>query len=221
MPKSKAEIGDCRRRCVRSKQARQLTAVVCTLSQLHYYSRCTTCHMPPSCSKGHKCCHLVPGIVTAIRVTTTTPWWEPQPHMEWFQQVKWPNGPRVKAVWAPPFMAEEDIQVIVVTSYRRYNMLIWGCKICVLQGYWALLLVILAYMGTSGSCTCNITMSPCCPWGEGGHLDLLWFLITQMCVCVRPCLSVPYFVYAIFPMVFRQWLSNSLVWWPWTTPLIG
>ena len=40
-------------------------------------------------------------------------------------------------------------------------------------------------------------MSPPCPWGEGGHLDLLWFPVTQMCVgvhvCARLCLrSISY-----------------------------
>ena len=25
------------------------------------------------------------------------------------------------------------------------------------------------------------------PWGEGGHLDLLWFPVTQMWVGIRPC----------------------------------
>ena len=27
------------------------------------------------------------------------------------------------------------------------------------------------------------------PWGKVGHLDLLWFTVTQMCVCVRPSSS--------------------------------
>ena len=57
------------------------------------------------------------------------------------------------------------------------------------------------------------------PLGRGGHLDLLWFPITQMCVCIRPrpSVSVPDFVYVISP-VFCQWLSNSQIWWPWTRP---
>ena len=61
---------------------------------------------------------------------------------------------------------------------------------------------------------------PSRPWGEGGHLDLLWFPVTQMCVSVRPSASMPDFVYAIFPTVFHQWLSNSQIWWPWTRPWI-
>ena len=56
------------------------------------------------------------------------------------------------------------------------------------------------------------------PWCKGGHLDLLRFPVTQMCVCVRWHLSsrlrqsVPDFVDAIFPTVFCQWLSNSQIW---------
>ena len=42
---------------------------------------------------------------------------------------------------------------------------------------------------------------PPSPWGEGGHLDLLWLPVTQMCVCVcictcaRLCLRDIYFIF--------------------------
>ena len=52
-----------------------------------------------------------------------------------------------------------------------------------------------------------------------GHLDLLWFPITQMCVGIRLSASVPDFVYTIFSTVFCQWLSNFRIWWPWTKTL--
>ena len=32
--------------------------------------------------------------------------------------------------------------------------------------------------------------------------------------------SVPDIVYAIFPIVFHQWLSNLQIWWPWRKPWI-
>ena len=60
----------------------------------------------------------------------------------------------------------------------------------------------------------GFTYVPHCPWGKGGHLDLLWFSVTQMCVSVHPsmsscpCPSVSDFVYAIFHTVFCQWLLN-------------
>ena len=57
----------------------------------------------------------------------------------------------------------------------------------------------------------NKLLCPPRPWGEGGHLDLQWFPVAQMCVGirqsirVRPRLSVPDFVYTIiFPTVFHQ-----------------
>ena len=53
--------------------------------------------------------------------------------------------------------------------------------------------------------------------GEGGYLDLLWFPITQICVRIQST-SMPEFVYAIFPVVFCRWLSNSQIWWTWTRP---
>ena len=34
--------------------------------------------------------------------------------------------------------------------------------------------------------------------GEGGHLDLLWFSVTQMSVGILQCPSVPDFVYTFF-----------------------
>ena len=38
-----------------------------------------------------------------------------------------------------------------------------------------------------------MVLFPPCPWGEGGHLDLLWFPVTQVSVGVRvrPRPSVP------------------------------
>ena len=42
------------------------------------------------------------------------------------------------------------------------------------------------------------------PLELGGHLDLLWFSITQMCIRVRPRPSVPDIVYMICPTVFHQ-----------------
>ena len=45
----------------------------------------------------------------------------------------------------------------------------------------------------------NIMSSP--RLGRRGTLDLLWIPVTQMCVCPR--LSVPDFVYMIFPIVFH------------------
>ena len=51
----------------------------------------------------------------------------------------------------------------------------------------------------------SIILSPR-PWGEGGHLDLLLFPITQMCVGVRPCPSVPDFVYTRY---FLQFFTNG------------
>ena len=29
-----------------------------------------------------------------------------------------------------------------------------------------------------------------CPWGEWGHLDLLWFPVTQICVGLRPSIHL-------------------------------
>ena len=52
-------------------------------------------------------------------------------------------------------------------------------------------------------CTCIFIMSPC-PWDEGGHLDLLWFPITQMCFSVLLHPSVPEFAYMIFRTGFPQ-----------------
>ena len=32
-----------------------------------------------------------------------------------------------------------------------------------------------------------LLLCPLHPWGEGGHLNLLWFPVTQMCVGIRLC----------------------------------
>ena len=61
---------------------------------------------------------------------------------------------------------------------------------------------------------------------RGEHLVLLWFCITSIWVgiCVHPsisiCLSVPVFLYIIFPIGFSQCLSISQTWWPWARPWI-
>ena len=40
--------------------------------------------------------------------------------------------------------------------------------------------------------------------GKGGHLDLLWLPVTQMCVCVRPCLCQ-----SLFAQYFLQFFANG------------
>ena len=45
-------------------------------------------------------------------------------------------------------------------------------------------------------------MSPPHPWGEGGHVDLLWFPVTQMCVSVRVCAT-------LFTCYFPQFITND------------
>ena len=55
-----------------------------------------------------------------------------------------------------------------------------------------------------------IFMSPLHPWGEGGHLDLLWFPVTQMCFSVhprpRPCLHL---YQTLFTQYFLQYITNG------------
>ena len=42
-------------------------------------------------------------------------------------------------------------------------------------------------------------LCPPCPWGEGGHLDLLWFPVTQMCWHPCPCLCQTLFTWYFLP----------------------
>ena len=59
----------------------------------------------------------------------------------------------------------------------------------------------------------EIIMSPPRPWGEGGHLDLLWFPHPNVCcpsasVCVHLCQTL----FTQYFLQFFQWLSNSQIW---------
>ena len=111
-----------------------------------------------------------------------------------------------------------------------------GCT-CILYHNHILILNVISYM-TCSHLVCHLLrilsekrntqqiplLCPPLPQGKGGHLDLLWFPITQMCgiyIHPHPCLrlSVPDFVYVIFTWFFTN-DSNFQIWWPWTRPWI-
>ena len=51
-------------------------------------------------------------------------------------------------------------------------------------------------------------LCPPCPCGEGGHLDLLWFPVTQICVGVHPCLH-PCLCQSLFTWYFQQFFADG------------
>ena len=112
------------------------------------------------------------------------------------------------------YTTDQDLQVIGARI-----VVVSGRKFCVTRALY-FICVHISGEGIATILPCSVLMCPP-PLGWGGHLDLLWFpspKCESASSSVCPSVSVPDFIYIIFPTVFCQCLSNSQIWWPWIRP---